>query len=47
MKKLIGMVVDERDERIPAVARQALKAIVNQIEDIRRGIAYLEMQLVA
>jgi transposase len=45
--RLIGIVLDETDERIPDMARQVLKIIVNQIGDVQTGIAKLETQLVA
>jgi hypothetical protein len=43
MKKLIGMVMDKSTSVSPLWPRQVPKAIVNQIEDIRTGIADLEM----
>jgi transposase len=45
--RLIAIIPDETDERIPGLARQVLKVIVNQIENIQTAIAGLEMQLVA
>jgi hypothetical protein len=33
------------DERVPEMARQVLKVIVNQIKDIQAGIAELEKQV--
>jgi transposase len=45
--RLIGVVMDHTDKRIPDIARQVLKVIVNQIEDVQTGIAELETQLVA
>jgi transposase len=45
--RLIAIITDETDERIPGLARQVLKVIVNQIENIQTAIARLEMQLVA
>ena len=36
---LIAIVMDEKDERIPDIARQVLKVIVNQIEEIQTRIA--------
>jgi transposase len=45
--RLIAIITDETDERIPGLARQVLKVIVNQIENIQTAIAGLEMQLVA
>jgi len=34
--------MNEMDGRVPDIARQVLKAIVSQIEDIQTGIAALE-----
>jgi transposase len=45
--RLIAIITDETDERIPGLARQVLKVIVNKIENIQTAIAGLEMQLVA
>jgi transposase len=45
--RLITIVMDEMDRRIPDIARQVLKVIVHQIEDIQTGIAELETQLLA
>ncbi len=45
--RLITIVMDEMDGRVPDIARQVLKVIVSQIEDIRRGIAELETQVLA
>jgi transposase len=39
--------MDEMDGRIPDIARQVLKVIVSQIEDIQTGIARLETQVLA
>jgi transposase len=39
---LVAIVVDEMDERVPAMARQVLKLIVSQIEDNQTGIAELD-----
>ena len=38
---LAAIVVDEMDKRVPDTARQVLKLIVSQIEDIQTGIAEL------
>src|SRR5476651_2058065 len=35
--RLIAIVIDEKDGRIPDIARQVLKVIVSQIEDIQTG----------
>jgi transposase len=45
--RLITIVMDEMDRRVPDTARQVLKVIVHQIEDIKTGIAELETQLLA
>src|SRR3981189_1928278 len=45
--RLIAVVMDENDRRVPDIARQVLKVIVNQIEDIQTGIASLETQVMA
>jgi transposase len=45
--RLIATVMDEMDGRIPDIARQVLKVIVSQIEDIQIGIARLETQVLA
>ncbi len=45
--RLITIVMDEMDGRVPDVARRVLKVIVSQIEDIERGIAELETQVLA
>src|ERR1700723_1373221 len=42
---LVTIVVDEVDERVPEMARQVLKVIVNQLKDIQTGIADLEKQV--
>src|ERR1700674_1753893 len=39
--RLVTIVVDEVDERVPEMARQVLKVIVNQLKDIQTGIAGL------
>ena len=44
---LAAIVVDEMDKRVPDTARQVLKLIVSQIEDIQTGIAELEKQVLA
>jgi transposase len=43
--RLIAVVMDEEDGRVPDIARQVLKVIVNQIEDTQTRIAGLETQL--
>jgi transposase len=45
--RLIAIVMDEKDGRVPEIARQVLKVIVNQIEDTQTRIAGLEMQVLA
>jgi hypothetical protein len=45
--RLIAVVMDEKDRRVPDVARQVLKMIVNQIEDTQTQIAGLETQVLA
>jgi transposase len=45
--RLITIVMDEMDERVPDMARQVLKVIVSQIKDIQTGIAELETQVLA
>jgi transposase len=45
--RLIAIVMDETDGRVPDIARQVLKVIVNQIEDTQTRIAGLETQVVA
>src|SRR3984885_4902385 len=45
--RLITIVMDEMDRRIPDIARQVLKEIGHQIEEIKTGIAELETQLLA
>ena len=45
--RLIAVVMDENDRRVPDIARQVLKVIVNQIEDIQTRIAGLETQVMA
>src|SRR4051812_8848852 len=45
--RLIAVVMDEMDVRVPDIARQVLKVIVSQIEDIQTGIAELERQVLA
>lgn len=44
---LTGIVIDDTDERVPAIARQVLKLIAGQIEEIEQRIAALEMQVLA
>ena len=43
--RLIAIVMDEMDGRVPHIARQVLKVIVSQIEDIQTRIAGLETQV--
>src|ERR1700716_2628025 len=45
--RLIAVVMDENDRRVPDIARQVLKVIVSQIEDIQTRIAGLETQVLA
>src|SRR5882724_8638114 len=45
--RLIAIVMDEMDGRVPDIARQVLKVIVSQIEDIQTRIAGLETQILA
>ena len=45
--RLVAIVVDEMDGRVPEMARQVLKVIVNQLKDIQTGIAELEKQVLA
>jgi transposase len=45
--RLIAIVMDEMDGRVPHIARQVLKVIVSQIEDIQTRIAGLEAQILA
>ena len=45
--RLIAIVMDEKDNRVPEPARQVLKVIVNQIEDTQTRIAELEAQVLA
>jgi transposase len=44
---LIAIVMDERDGRIPDMARQALKMITDQISDLQTRISALEAQVLA
>jgi transposase len=44
---LIAIVLDERDERIPDMARQALKMITGQISELQTRISALETQVLA
>jgi transposase len=44
---LIAIVMDDRDERIPDIARQALKMITGQINELQARVAALEMQVLA
>src|SRR6266446_3794984 len=45
--RLIAIVMDEMDGRVPDIARQVLKVIVSQIEDIQTRIAGLGTQIFA
>jgi transposase len=45
--RLIAIVMDETDGRVPDIARQVLKMIVNQIEDTQTRVAGLETQVLA
>ena len=45
--RLITIVMDEMDGRVPDIARQVLKVIVSQIDDIQIGIDELETQVLA
>jgi transposase len=45
--ELIAIVRDDGDRRLPAVARQVLQVLANQIEQIEAAIAALERQLLA
>ena len=45
--RLITIVMDEMDGRVPDIARQVLKVIVSQIDDIQTGIDELETQVLA
>jgi transposase len=45
--RLITIVMDETDGRVPDIARQVLKMIVNQIEDTQTRIVGLETQVLA
>jgi transposase len=45
--RLIAIVMDEKDRRVPDIARQVLKVIVNQIEDTQTRIAGIETQVLA
>lgn len=45
--KLIAIVTDENDGRVPYIARQVLQVMINHIEDIQVRIVGLEKQLLA
>src|SRR5437588_477976 len=47
MARLIAIVMDEMDARVPDIARQVLKVIISQIEEIQTRIAGLEAQVLA
>jgi transposase len=44
---LIAIVMNDKDERIPDIARQALKMITGQINELQMRIASLETQILA
>jgi len=44
---LIAIVLDEKDERIPILARQALKIITDQISELQTRISEIERQVLA
>ena len=45
--ELIAIVRDDGDKRLPAMARQVLQVLANQVEQIEAAIAALERQLLA
>src|SRR5207253_9523823 len=45
--ELIAIIRDDADRRLPAVARQVLQVLANQIEQIEAAVAALERQLLA
>jgi transposase len=45
--ELIAVVRDDGDRRLPAVARQVLQVLANQIEQIETAVRALERQLLA
>jgi transposase len=45
VSRLIAIVMDEKDGRVPDIARQVLKVIVNQIEDTQIRIASFTFSL--
>jgi transposase len=45
--ELIAIIRDDGDRRLPAVARQVLQVLANQIEQIEAAVAALERQLLA
>jgi transposase len=45
--KLIAIVTDENDGRVPDIARQVLQVMINHIEDIHVRIVGLEKQVLA
>ena len=47
MAGLIAIVMDDSNERIPDMARQALKMITGQINELQARVAALEMQVLA
>jgi transposase len=44
---LIAIVMDDRDERIPEMARQVLKVMTGQLDELQTRIAALETQVLA
>ena len=45
--ELIAIIRDDGDRRLPAVARQVLQVLANQIEQVEAAVAALERQLLA
>ena len=45
--ELIAIIRDDGDRRLPAVARQVLRVLANQIEQVEAAVAALERQLLA
>jgi transposase len=45
--ELIAIISDDGDRRLPAVARQVLRVLANQIEQVEAAVAALERQLLA
>lgn len=44
---LVAIVVDNKDERVPAMARQVLRVIAMQLEELETRIAEIETQIMA